>query len=36
MTPLDWAVVLGGAGLVVLELWFFLGGLRGRNRGTRG
>jgi hypothetical protein len=36
MTPLDWAVVLGGAGLVVFELWFFLGGLRGRNRGTRG
>lgn len=27
MTPIEWAVVLGGAALVVFELWFFLGGL---------
>lgn len=35
MTPTEWAVVLGGAALIVFELWFFLGGLPGRSRRGR-
>ena len=25
MSPMDWIVVLAGAGLIAFELWFFLG-----------
>lgn len=35
MTPVEWAVVLGGVTLIACELWFFLGGSPGRNRGDR-
>ena len=28
MTAAEWAVTVGGALLIVLELWFFLGGRR--------
>jgi len=35
MTPVEWAVVLGGAALIVFELWFFLGGSPGRSSGGR-
>ncbi len=35
MTPIEWAVVVGGAALIAFELWFFLGGLRGWNHRGR-
>ncbi len=35
MTPVEWAVALGGLALIAFELWFFLGGVPGRNRRPR-
>ena len=35
MTPVEWAVVLGGAALIAFELWFFLGGWPGSSRRGR-
>ena len=35
MTPVEWAIVLGGAALIAFELWFFLGGSPAWNRRGR-